>query len=91
MSDEQAATLHLVNKQGLLSTFARTPAEVAAISGYGLSIASPQVVPLDAEHQSELQSALDVHYELVREVPSFGQAATTLKIYRARTNEQEAP
>jgi len=83
-SDEKAAALHLVNKNGLLNTISQSPAEWAAISGYGLSIASPEVKLVGAAEYAEIMTALELRFEPVREVPMFGQASTTLRIFRAK-------
>jgi hypothetical protein len=83
-SDERAAALHLVNKAGLIRDISNSPAQWAAFSGYGLSIASPHVTPVDGEQSDEIQRALESRYALKREVPMFGQAATTLRLYKAK-------
>ena len=56
----------------------------AAFSGYGLSIAAPGIVELPAAEQARLRAALERRYEPVRGIPDFGQAHTTLVIYRRR-------
>lgn len=91
MSDERAAALHLVNHRKLLDDLANQPASVAAFSGYSLSIASPEVLPLDEARRAELESVVARRFELVREVPTFGQAGTTLRILAPRTAGGEAP
>lgn len=82
MDPARAATLCLVNKEKMLHTLATSPARMAAFSGYGLSIASPDVIPLDDAHARDLHEIVNQRYQLVREVPHFGQAGTTLRIYR---------
>ena len=84
MSDERAATLHLMNRKSLLATIAQSPATFAAVSGYGLAMESPQVKPLDELHRLELFEALHDRFELIQTIPMFGQAATPLNIYRTR-------
>lgn len=85
LSDERAAALHLTNRRSMLETLAASTATVAAISGYGLSIASPEVKPLAVEDAQELSDALEQRYVVERDVPLFGQAHTTLRLYRLRT------
>lgn len=81
MSDEQAAMLHLVNRKKMFDDLALQPAAVAAFSGYGLSIASPQVTEIDDEEKAALENALSRNYTLEKEVPGFGQAGTRLRIF----------
>ncbi len=90
ITDERATSLHLVNRARLLAEIAGSKATFAAISGYGLSIASPEVQPVDDAEYAGTIAALEQRYELVREVPTFGQAATTLRLYRLRIGV-EAP
>ncbi len=84
MPTGQARALHLVNKEIMLNDLATYPSRMAAFSGYGLSIASPEVQPLGPAHEQELLDVLLRRYEPVSEVPRFGQAATTLKTYRLK-------
>jgi len=86
LSDERASALHLTNRRLMLDTLATSTATVAAISGYGLSIASPEVKPLADEDRRELINVLEQRYSLDREIPQFGQAHTTLRLYRLRTD-----
>ena len=91
LPDDQAAALHLTNRRAMLETLATSTASVAAISGYGLSVASPQVKPLDPDAARELLTALESRYDETRVVPTFGQAATTLRLYRLRTENGDTP
>ena len=91
LPDDQAAALHLTNRRSMLETLATSTATVAAISGYGLSVASPQVKPLDPDAARELLTALESRYDETRVVPTFGQAATTLRLYRLRTENGGTP
>lgn len=84
MDNRTAARLRLLNKDRAIGTIMTTHAEVAAFSGYGLAIASPDVQPLDEVTRADLLAALSTRFDLYKEVPSFGQAATTLKIYHLR-------
>lgn len=83
-TDERAEALRLVNRDGLLRELSSSPARRAAFSGYGLSIASPEVVPLDEAHREQLLASLEARYEKTGEVAGFGQASTTLAIYRLK-------
>ena len=57
------------------------PAPVAAVSGYGLSVASPAVAELPADEQRRLRAALAERYVPVGTVRPFGQADTTLELF----------
>lgn len=91
MSDERAGVLNLVNHKKILADIASSTADVAAVSGYGLSIASPAVLPLDDERKAELEAALAARFEQTSEVPMFGQANTMLRIFHRRDNSGSAP
>jgi len=91
MSDERAGVLHLVNRKKILADIASSTADVAAVSGYGLSIASPAVLPLDDEHKAELETALAARFEQTAEVPMFGQANTLLRIFHLRDQSGSKP
>jgi hypothetical protein len=84
LSREQADELKVVNREKMLQIIAGTPARYAAFSGYGLSIASPAVVPLAPEEERGLRAAVEARYETARIVEGFGQAGTTLRIYREK-------
>ena len=89
LTNEQAKKMKLRNVDLMIEDIENTCAEVAAISGYGLSIASPDVSPLDEPSRARLLAALNEHYEHVKSVPSFGQASTTLEIYRRKSHSSE--
>jgi hypothetical protein len=84
MSRDRAERLHVLNRERWLETIERAEAPWAAVSGYGLSIASPAVVELPLAEQARLKAALERRYEWMREIPDFGQAHTTLNLYRRR-------
>ncbi|MBR4190365.1 MAG: hypothetical protein IKQ55_10440 [Kiritimatiellae bacterium] len=83
---DKAARLGVVNRDMLCDLLASgTNAPIAALSGYSLSIRSPEVLPVTTEDALLFRSLLDEHFDLVETIPSFGQAATPLEIWR-RTN-----
>ncbi len=84
LDDGRAAALHLTNERRLLDTIAESPATFAAISGYGLAIASPSVSPLSDADRNRYLAALEERYALEKVVEGFGQAATTLNVYRLK-------
>ena len=82
MSTEQASTFHLLNKELLLQTLKTLNAPVAAISGYSLSIESPTIALVSDEDTARFREELHSHYEKIKELPHFGQAHTTLSIFK---------
>jgi hypothetical protein len=91
---DKAARLGVVNRDMLCDLLASgTNAPIAALSGYSLSIRSPEVLPVTTEDALLFRSLLDKHFDLVETIPAFGQAATPLEIWR-RTNpdlDEDAP
>ncbi|WP_372797274.1 hypothetical protein, partial [Pontiella sp.] len=83
MPAEQAEKLHLLNRELLFQTLETSPAPVAAFSGYGLSIESPAIAEIDTAEQDALAAVVESRFELLEELPDFGQAHTTLKLYEA--------
>ena len=55
-------------------------APVAAFSGYGLSIRSPEVLPLATNETESLWRIVNSRYRPIDDVEPFGQADTRLKI-----------
>jgi hypothetical protein len=66
----------------MLEVLRRGDCDVAAFSGYGLSIRCPQVTELDKAEQQELWNALQEAYTPLAEEDSFGQADTRLRILK---------
>jgi len=83
----QAEKLNLLNEEMLVKLLSEASAPVAAFSGYGLSIASPEIKELSPEDQAALRAALQMNYTTCCEVEHFGQAHTTLEIFH-RTPER---
>ena len=81
-SDGRAAQLHVLNEKSLRDALQNSKAPIAAISGYGLSIACPEVSELSKEEQQELQARLRSRYALMGETPNFGQGNSTLKLFQ---------
>jgi len=81
---ERAEARHVLNA-GMFRELLRTcEAPVAAFSGYGLSIRSPDVQPLSPEEQAELWQIVERRYQLVESIEPFGQADTRLRILTRR-------
>ena len=78
MQREQAEQFNLLNEEMMIETLKCGRAPVAAFSGYGLTIASPQISEVD---DAALRSALELKYSKCCEVEHFGQAHTTLELF----------
>jgi hypothetical protein len=83
-SEERARALHVVNRAMLLDLIAESGVRLAAFSGYGLAIQSPQVRELPATEQESLRAQVGRRYRPVRTVERFGQGATRLVIGERR-------
>ena len=84
LSDNQAATLHVFNRTGFEHLLRTTEAPLAALSGYALAIQSPDVMPVPPEDQALFTKIVTDRYTPMTNVPCFGQAYTTLTIYRKK-------
>lgn len=83
-SDEEAAKLHVMNRNRMLAMLRECDAPVAALSGYAFAIRSPQVEQVASEDQAAFWAEVYRRYESVCVIPDFGQAFTTLKVFRKR-------
>jgi hypothetical protein len=81
MPRKQAEKLNLLNKEMLLEILTEARAPVAAFSGYGLTIRSPEIEELSSNGRNELRSVLEMNYTKSAEVENFGQAHTTLELF----------
>ncbi len=84
LSDEQASRLHVFNRAGFERLLRTTEAPLAALSGYALAIQSPEVTPVPPEDEALFAKIVAERYVPMANVPNFGQASTTLKIYRKK-------
>ena len=65
---------------GLRRLLRSTQARLAAFSGYGLSVRSPGVQPLDEREREDLWQLVRSRYEEFDRIENFGQAYTTLHL-----------
>jgi len=79
-SREKAESCHVLNREMFFELLETVEAPVAAFSGYGLAIRSPQVSQLAEEEQRELWEIVEERYEPCFEVEPFGQADTRLRV-----------
>lgn len=84
MDRERAEKLHVLNREMMLELLGKTDASMAAFSGYGLAIQSPEVSELSKSDRRRLWDEVEKRYEEIYEVPDFGQAFTTLQIFRLK-------
>ncbi len=82
MPREQAEKLNLLNQEMLIELLTQAPAPVAVFSGYGLTIRSPEIAEISSSDWKLLRAALETGYKKTGEVPNFGQAYTTLEIFK---------
>ena len=85
LSDAEAARFHVLNRSQLSALLASAPCRVAAFSGYGLAIRAPVMDEVPEEDRQQFLGLLGKNYDLVQEVPDFGQHSTTLEIMKRRT------
>jgi hypothetical protein len=84
MPREQAEKLNLLNREMMMETLAQARAPLAAFSGYGLTIRSPEIEELSSNDWKTLRDVLETGYQKTAEVPNFGQAHTTLEIFESK-------
>ncbi len=83
---ERAAACHVHNRESLRDAIRTvTNAPVAALSGYSLAIACPEVRPIDPNDDALFRAILADRYDHVEDIPHFGQASTTLSLWRIKT------
>ena len=84
---ERCEAIRVLNREMLEEMIDQTEASLAAFSGYGLSIQSPEVSELPAEHEAALWQKVNSRYEEMDQLPFFGQAHTTLRLLRKKNAE----
>ncbi len=86
---ERAEKIGVMNRDMMLELLAtESNAPIAALSGYSLSIRSPEVEEVIREDRLAFDEILQTRFERVESVPGFGQAGTTLDLWRLK---QEIP
>ena len=84
MPRAQAEKLNLLNEEMLTAILAQARAPVAAFSGYGLAVRSPEISELSAADRDALRAVLETGYKKTGEIPNFGQAHTVLEIFERK-------
>ena len=80
--DETAGKLNVLNRVGLIRLLRECEAPVAALSGYAFAICSPDIKPVAPEEHDAFWEEVLRRYEPLCEIPHFGQASTTLRIFQ---------
>lgn len=83
--DKKAASCHVLNRKAMLELLETTDAKAAAFSGYGLTIRSPTVSPLEPGEERELADIVGRRYQSVTNLAEFGQADTTMRLMTRRS------
>ncbi len=81
LTEAEAEKLNVLNKPLMEKLALTTDAPVAAFSGYGFAVESPGVEEVEPGEREFFFRILRSRYAAFREIPDFGQAYTTLKIY----------
>ena len=82
---EKATQIGVMNRDmmmEMLCTATNTP--IAALSGYSLTIRSPEVEEVSREDRMAFDQILQDRFDRVESVLGFGQAGTTLEIWRLK-------
>lgn len=80
MPRDLAGRLHVLNREMMVELLGSTRAPIAAFSGYGLAIRSPEVAELPADEQEMLWDVVESRYQEIAKIQDFGQAFTTLRV-----------
>jgi len=81
MSRARAEKLHLLNREMMDELLQKTSAPTVALSGYGLAIESPSITCVSEAERTNWIKKIEQRYHLIKTIPYFGQAHTTLNIY----------
>lgn len=81
MPREQAEKLNLLNRDLLMEILEQARAPIAAFSGYGLTIRSPEITEIPSNDRTALRTLLETGYKKTGEIQHFGQAHTTLELF----------
>lgn len=87
LTREAALKLNVLNRDLLAELLQNCPAPLAALSGYALSIQAPQITPVPSGDKSFFMAIVEKRYDLFTTVTNFGQASTTLRLYRKNSDQ----
>ena len=89
LSTEEAAKVHVLNRELMHDLIDSAPCRLAACSGYTFAISAPTCSETPFEEQKSLLKALKRQYGLTAREPNFGQNATTLLLLTRRDAGKE--
>jgi len=89
LSTEEAAKVHVLNRELMYDLIDSAPCRLAACSGYTFAISAPTCSETPFEEQKGLLTALKRRYGLTAREPNFGQNATTLLLLTRREAGKE--
>jgi len=84
LTTEQAKKFNVVNNELMFELLQNCPASYAVLSGYSLSIRSPEIQKITMEQETAFWKAVHQRYVPVKEVPDFGQGYTKLRILKRK-------
>jgi hypothetical protein len=85
---DRAERIGVMNRDMMLELLATaTNAPIAALSGYSLSIRSPEVEEVSREDRAAFDDLLESRFDRVESVSGFGQAGTTLVLWQLKKGE----
>ncbi len=85
LSQEQAERFNVLNRETFETLLKTSPAPLAAFSGYAFAMRSPQLTPTSEDERAGFWRLVEDRYQPVCELPDFGQAFTTLRIFRLQS------
>jgi len=88
MPRARAEKLNLLNQEMMMKILSEARAPAAALSGYGLTIRSPEITELSVNDRNALRAVLESGYKKTGETSDFGQAHTTLEIFERIENPE---
>jgi hypothetical protein len=84
LAPDQARQYNVLSRSQFENLLETCPAPVAAFSGYAFAMRSPKVEPASDEEQALFRRLVEARYEPAGVVSNFGQAFTTLRIYKKK-------
>ncbi len=90
LTDAEALRYHVLNKGRLQSVLKQAPTQVAALSGYAFAVRSPIMDEVPVEDQVLFDALIAERYDLLEQIPHFGQNYTPLRLYIRHAAEDSA-
>lgn len=80
----KANLYQVLNTEKIIETLNKKTYPLAALSGYGFNLQSPQITPTSPTRLKFINQAVSENYNPVSRVSPFGQHGSTLTIYRQK-------